>query len=171
MFVPIVAVIARRLCARRGLPTLPLGADQRTPAGIGATGSDDLGYLPLAPLLARTSDFSCHLASKPVQIEADATSTNDAPDDAVSAAPVKEKHPSSAADNGCLRGWLRGLEPPTSRTTIKHPQVLSTAAQGVTSPLQLACTSLDDLARIVAAWPALSESIRRAMVALLIVNR
>jgi hypothetical protein len=90
--------------------------------------------------------------------------------DAVTVASVNENSPLTVDVNGLLEVERKGVEPSTSALRTHEACVTSESNKGLATSenpaCTRACTNLDDLAKIVAAWPMLPEPVRQAMVAL-----
>jgi hypothetical protein len=83
---------------------------------------------------------------------------------------AEEEQPALVLDASCQQVETKGLEPSTPALQRQQPTIASDADKGVTASDSTVCPSvcpnLDDLAKIVAAWPHLPEPVRRAMLAL-----
>jgi hypothetical protein len=95
---------------------------------------------------------------------------------------VKRNNPLTMPVNGLQKGWLMGLEPTTSRSTIAADTILTVNQQGLTSTSALVCTSVctsyvesnnanrvdaDPVTALAAALLALSPADRERLAALL----
>jgi hypothetical protein len=85
------------------------------------------------------------------------------------ACPVKRNNPLTMPVNGLQKGWLMGLEPTTSRSTIVDDSILSVNQQGLTSTTLDACTSVcttddvtDDTESLVRVRPAIAAALTAA---------
>jgi len=132
------------------LPTLDLNSRPQTEApSMRATGTDgrDVGSASkvaqsrVAPGVAPTSGKAGHFESFPVTLGILC-------DDEIQASsePQKSSKPNKKAlfavkTNKASQGWLTGLEPATSRTTIKSDVVLSPSLSGFTTTDDSRCTS------------------------------
>ena len=84
---------------------------------------------------------------------------------------TNKNSPLTTRVNGPHRVERKGVEPSTSALRTQEPTEASESVKDVaasdTDGCSNCCSSLDDLARIVTAWPSLPEPIKRAMLALL----
>ena len=112
--------------AVESLPALPLaGGTQSETIAAKATGTDDLTPSPLVPTLVPTSDKPSIFGSILDKMAGMRGERREADSVAVTACPVKRKGPLTTAVNGPNEGWLRGLEPPTPRSTVWYSNRLS----------------------------------------------
>ena len=104
--------------AVNALPELPLEGSIGSPAALRATGTDAAGLGEFAPKFAPTADNRCKPGTTADKGDAPAVIRALACQDAVSASGVGENGLSESTCDKPKKGWLRGLEPPTSRSTV-----------------------------------------------------
>ncbi len=105
--------------AVEALPALPLETGSQTAAiAVSRTGTDDLPTSPLVHVLVQAAGNPCTRKTFPVNLAGSGGRRDRSRTNAVSACPVNEKSPLTTAVSGPCSGWVEGLEPSTSRTTI-----------------------------------------------------
>jgi hypothetical protein len=95
------------------LPSLPLEGEQPEGESLQATGTDSKPVRALAPTLAPTPDNSVQAETIPVNFGGNNGVGVEKESLAVSACPVKTKHPLATPVSGCHRVGATGLEPVT----------------------------------------------------------
>lgn len=101
------------------LPNLPLeGGRQKDRIAASATGTDNTRAIPFAPGFAPTPGNPCKLQSLPGKAASYSEGDGESRGVDVSACPVNRNNPLTIPVNGLQKGWLTGLEPATSRSTI-----------------------------------------------------